>query len=346
MFKNNKLRLLMSLVGCQRTGADDDVDAAWRIPSSITANELQQDIESIRKYQVNSPLLEDGQTADDFIQRKSSAQSRRITREGITDGNETSEGEEDFDFPAGGPTIRRSSALEELKNKRRRKRKEVDEALSDTEREVIRDARREANAKKQKKIKSDLLVHDSDDEDNEERDREFFAKEEERRNIQQKKVMELLGQGESRDTEMTLDDSDGDLDMRRIGEKKRTSVGRADMIRKRQKRSFETSREEDSILSSTADDLSSDNLLSEEEELTDTPISSPRLHPTKIVGSKEGASASSLGIPVRTITSGDLVGHSGSIDRADGDDGGDDEPVALRKRRTRGGFVIESDSES
>ena len=60
MFKDNKLRLLMNLVGFERLGEHHDPDAAWIIPSSLTSIQLQEAIDLIRKFEFDPPTYEDG----------------------------------------------------------------------------------------------------------------------------------------------------------------------------------------------------------------------------------------------------------------------------------------------
>jgi hypothetical protein len=51
MFKDNKLRLLMTLVGFSRLGEHHDPDATWVVPSSLTSTQLQESIDLIRKFE-------------------------------------------------------------------------------------------------------------------------------------------------------------------------------------------------------------------------------------------------------------------------------------------------------
>ncbi|KAI9886911.1 MAG: Topoisomerase 1-associated factor 1 [Watsoniomyces obsoletus] len=220
MFKNNKLRLLMTLVGFERIGTNEDTEAKWIIPSSISTEDLQKAHKAIEVAETTPPIFEEGQKAEDFIRRKPTP---RVLRRGQFD--DESEGDDDFIviggrdgdgngddgdgleaeeegglFPPDAPSRKRKSdALEEIKRKRRsRQQKEADgggEVLTETELDEKRKARLEANRKKLLKIKSDLFVHESDDEENEQRDQDFFAKEEERRRKQGFKVLEALEKG-------------------------------------------------------------------------------------------------------------------------------------------------------
>lgn len=353
MFKNNKLRLLMTLVWFQRLGLDDDMDVSWIIPSSVTSTQLSEALESIKRYEATPPVFEGGQTAEDFIRRKPTARPRVAHDDDDSDEGAASEGDGDFQFPAGGPTIRKSDALEELTASRRRKRKDG-EALTDAEREARRKARQENNAKMQRKIKSALYVHDSDDEDNEERDRDFFAREEERRRNQGQRLLEALS------NDPTLDEMDPEPSNSHVrkgqGKKKRGSKAQAVPAtkQKRRKTSHSTSDEIDEDMPDPASDVSSpETPLSgdEENEPSDTPISSPHQHQSSGGVSSQRRSISPL--PIGELEEDPQIRRflankaSNARQEMDGDGDGDDQPVALpiRRARTRGGFVIDSDSE-
>ncbi|KAI9846793.1 MAG: Topoisomerase 1-associated factor 1 [Sclerophora amabilis] len=196
MFKDNKLRLLMTLVGLQRLGIDDEPQSSWIIPSSLTSAQLQESFESVKTFQFGPPTYDDDKTAEDFIRRKAAARPRRVAYDDDDSGISHGE-EEDFLFPAGGPTTQKANPLEELKEKRRRRRNAEDsdrraEPLNEKEREERAEALRKANEAKRRKIKSDLFVHDSDEEEDEERDQQFFEEEELRRREYGRKVLEAL----------------------------------------------------------------------------------------------------------------------------------------------------------
>jgi replication fork protection complex subunit Tof1/Swi1 len=73
MFKDNKLRLLMTLVGFTRLGEHHDPDATWVIPSSLTETQLQEAIELIRKFEFAPPTYEDGKAPEDLLRSKAVA---------------------------------------------------------------------------------------------------------------------------------------------------------------------------------------------------------------------------------------------------------------------------------
>ena len=124
MFKNGYLRLLLSLIGFQRVGDNDDSDASWTIPPTMSADQLKQALDLIKKFEFSPPTFDDGRGAADLIRRKSAGTtSRRAAFDDEDDGIDDDDDEELL-FPAGGPTpMNRSDVLKELKKTRRRKRK-------------------------------------------------------------------------------------------------------------------------------------------------------------------------------------------------------------------------------
>ena len=181
LFKDNKLRLLASLIDFVRLGDLDDPDASWVIPSTTTAAQLASSLDLIKKFEFDPPSYEDGKAAIDFVRSKATAERAGRTKAAYDNDSQDSE-EEEFIFPVGGPTNVRRDALEDLKKIRRFRRRRGDSSEGDEEEmerksEERRTKRRDAELEKRRKIKSDLFVHDSDEEEDEERDRQFFEKE-------------------------------------------------------------------------------------------------------------------------------------------------------------------------
>ena len=203
MFKDNKLRLLMSLVGMERIGIEDEPNATWIIPAALSSQDLEESCKMVQKHR-SDPILQYGGendtiSAQDMLRRKSATKPRRAEYDDDSDGDGmVSDVDEDFLFPAGGPTKRKSDALDELKRKRKKQRVEGSDdqgGLNDQALDVQRKARKLADLEKRRKIKSSDLVHDSDDETDEERDRNFFAREEQRRKGNAGKLLEALRAG-------------------------------------------------------------------------------------------------------------------------------------------------------
>ncbi|MCJ1310751.1 Topoisomerase 1-associated factor 1 [Agyrium rufum] len=198
MFKEAHLRLLMNLVGFERLGDEDVLGATWIVPSALSSSILEELLGELDKHltQPGTHVDIDGQpiAALDMIRRKPKnaresmmeSRSRRVEFDDESNGF-LDDGEEEFLFPAGGPTARKldaNVALQTLKRKRKHKRRpETDDELDDdtgvddATREARRRARLENERAKRLKIKSEEIIRDSDDETDEERDRLFYSKE-------------------------------------------------------------------------------------------------------------------------------------------------------------------------
>ena len=203
MFKDNKLRLLMTLVGFERLGLEDEPDATWIVPSTISSATLQMTHAIVQNHSDN-PVMQYGEddpiSAEDLLRRKPAIRARRAEFDDDSDGDGiVTDGEDEFLYPAGGPTNRKPDALAELKKRRRRRvnsGSDDEGGLDDATIEKRRKARLLADLEKRRKIKSEEFVHDSDDEEDEERDREFFAREEQRGKVHAIKVLEALKIGD------------------------------------------------------------------------------------------------------------------------------------------------------
>ncbi|TGO50351.1 hypothetical protein BCON_0185g00020 [Botryotinia convoluta] len=272
MFKNGYLRLLVKLVGLTSIGAADDPDASWYFPSAKSADQIKEALDLIKKFEFAPPIFDDGKGALDQIRRVSAGMHRKRSAfdDDSDDGIDNDEEEEELLFEPGGPTaMKKSDALKALKKSRRRRRKDGSEepesrGLTDEQIEARAAARRVGELEKNRKIKSELYVHDSDDD--EENDRIFFEAEERLRQQNKITIMkELLGVGQQRENgkkrmagALDGEDGDSDEDMPMTSNKKRES----------------------SAISLDSDeevDVGADGPESEEEEAenTDTPISSP-----------------------------------------------------------------------
>lgn len=229
LFKDAKLRLLLTLSGFSRLGIDDEPGATWILPSDLTARELHETYEIIDRHR-RDPVTqygdEDPISAEDLLRRKAAPKARRAEYDDDSEGDgivPDGEGEaEEFLFPGGGPvddpSSRKKDALAQLKKKRRKRRdaasedEEGNEGLDDATREARRKARMEADLEKRRKIKSAEFVGDSGDDS--EADAEFYRKEEERRRRQMGRVAEALSAGR------VEKDGKGDKDVGNRGGKK------------------------------------------------------------------------------------------------------------------------------
>lgn len=356
MFKDNKLRLLMSLVGFERIGIDDEPDATWIIPSAAASRDLQETLGILERHRDN-PIMEYGDeepmTAEEMLRRKPTITPRADYDDDSEDDGIVSNGEEDFLFPAGGPTNRKSDALEELrKNRRKRKRLDPDEPIGIDEetRQARRKARDEASLEKMRKIKSELYVHDSDEEEDEERDLDFFAREEQRRKGQSMKVLEALRKGDL----SGVGEDHGTPDRR----KKRKTHSSEILKRKQNKLTPQVSEDEDSasnndpdndeemLITSGASSPNQKAFETSEDDASETPLSSQHINSSQELKQQEYPdevdSQTQPSSPSRVLVR-DKVSAM-QLDVSDEDD--DDAPVVHRPgRRFRAGLLADSDED-
>ena len=195
MFKDNKLRLLMSLAGLVWNGKHDNPDGTWVIPASLTAEALRDTAATIEKHRLD-PVHQYGDdepvAAEEMLQKKSKPVTRRAAFDDDSGIESDDFGEEDFLFPAGGPTASKSAALEELKSKRRKRKRQSQEDVDEETAAARRKVRKLTELEKQRKIKSELYVHDSDDEEDEARDLKFFRSERELQRKHAAKVVQSM----------------------------------------------------------------------------------------------------------------------------------------------------------
>jgi len=361
MFKDNKLRLLMTLSGFERLGIDDELGATWIIPSALSARDLQETHDCIDRHR-RDPVMQygdDGDTmiAEDMLRRKANttAKQRRAEYDDDSDGDGIiDDGGEEFLFPAGGPVdnkTRKKDALKEMKSKRRRRRhaagsEDEDGGLSDATREARRKARLETDREKRRKIKSNEFVGDSDDDD--EADAEFFRREEEMRKGQAGRVMEALRAGR---VEKKAEGVQGvaKKEAKRKGDTLDAGKG------KRRKPSPERLDNSDDDVMSLGDAGSSSPpagralSISSEDEATDTPLSSP--HPASSQTREHGdSSQDGIGrkIEAVTLSSGPDVEEGNGKGVGDADEreiGSDEDLVVKRPSGRRKQMVISDDSD-
>lgn len=356
MFKDNKLRLLMSLVGFERIGIDDEPDATWIIPSAVTSGDLQERLGILARHRDN-PIMEYGDevplTAAEMLRRKPTVKPRADYDDDSEDDGIVSNGEEDFLFPAGGPTNRKSDALEELKkNRRKRKRLDPDEPIEIDEetRQARRKARDEANLEKMRKIKSELYVHDSDEEEDEERDLEFFAREEQRRKGQSLRVLEALRTGNL----SGVADDQGSPEERK---KRRTHSSEAPKQKKTKltkhlsedgdSASDDSDDDEEMLITSGASSPNRKAFETSEDDASETPLSSQHMHSSQELKQlgypDEVDSQTQLSSPTRVLARDKVNAMRLDVSEEDEDN---DAPVVHRPgRRVRTGLLADSDDD-
>ncbi|KAK2739274.1 Topoisomerase 1-associated factor 1 [Myotisia sp. PD_48] len=332
MFKNGRLRLLFKLAGFELTG-EDVPGAAWSIPGSLSSATLQETANLIRKHCDNPTEDIDGVDPDKLLRRKPAgdrATSYPEERGNVAFGSDSEGDDAAFDGQLFPPNPRsKSNALQKLKQRRRKKKGgEGDEEENVVDEDILQARRlaREQNARaRQQKIKSNLYINVSDDESDEEADREFFAREEERRNAQARRVRAALGETQNTSKKRKQasilgsddgDDDEGDDDDVLAAPSKRVrseSVGTSESDAEGEPGTRDSSLARPEVVARTPPPTSMEDTL-----MYDVDFS-----------------------PVRpwngtTKENNDLVG-----------DDEDDEPIATRSRRPRimAGFLVDSDTE-
>ncbi|KAF7718604.1 Uncharacterized protein PECH_006334 [Penicillium ucsense] len=344
MFTNAKLRLLMESVGLERLGQEDVRGAQWVVPDRMTSDELNETISNINKSILNPMPEGTDEDPRQMLRRKETSSARESLAPGAPNvqfGSD-SEGEDVVpDGPLFAPNPRsKSSALDELKGKRKKKSRKVDdgddaEPLDDAVLEERRQARLAAALARQNKIKSDLFIHASDDETDEEADREFFRLEENRRREQAVNVKKAMMLGDALQVE--------------TGKKEKDGTGKKSAVRKRKSDNvaIQSKRRRASSSASDGDDDDDDLLMADADE---TSSHSPQAGASADRGFRGEDAALSLtddemDFDDDLVFSRDRAAKAAALEKTAGSDDDEDVPVAPSSRRMRGGFVIDSDSE-
>ncbi|KAK7524490.1 timeless protein-domain-containing protein [Phyllosticta citriasiana] len=326
LFKDNKLRLLLKVVGFMRIGLDDDTEASWVIPSNLTLEELRESERLIQQAEWEPPTFED-KSAEDMVRTR---RQRLRLRDDTDMSDDDDDGPDALDdeelFPAGGPTARKSDSVEE-KRARRRRRRNSSEEPDDAEKERRRKARQLKELEKRRKIKSDVLIHSSDEESDEEKDKAFFAAEEERRKNTSKAIVKAL-------LDTKLEEASGNG-------KKRKSLGKNAKSRKKTK----TSRSEEdpdsgddvvALSSRSSSEAPAQPITIDSDEDSDSDISDTSLSSQQVSGSRPVGDMDKETDEISTMA-------AKEVDMADGDE--DEEATVQRPVRRRAGFLVDSDSE-
>lgn len=338
MFKDNKLRLLMSLVGFSRIGDHHDPDATWLVPSSLTSTQLQEAVDLIRKYEFDPPIYEDGKGPEDFLRSKAAAarqSSRRVEYDDDSDGKDDDDSARDpGEYGADRPTSRKPNGTKKRLTQRKRARTPVE--LDDEEMNRRAEARRKRELEKQAEVwKSTIFVHDSDDEDwDAEKDAKFFAREEA---LRQEMLADLK-------TRLVLGSTEAASSKKRKADEPTKKSKRRKSPPKKRTGPFNDSDEDDDEIMADAASINSSRAHSvdatdtvEDDETTDTPLSSHHVAAAPIDDDT----------PQRPNSTATKDKGVSSVEASD-DDEDEDVPVIVRRpaaRNTRAGFVIDSDSE-
>lgn len=332
MFKNARLRLLMTLVGFERLGSEDAIDTSWIVPSTLTSSELGETLSVVEKFE-QSPWTSDdpNESPEDLLRRARHTaidENEDVRRDAFIDDSEGDDDVEDFMFP---DNIRSKSsasrALKELKEARRRRKRER-EPVDDDVAEARRKARKAAALERRLKIKSELYIRDSDEEMDAEEREQFFVREAENGKRQAERVRRALALG--------ISGSGGKS-------KKRKSAGESDASEKRRKQDDS----EDDELSSDADvGLSEEESVmsqqhggTSDEIMEDTPLSSQSHDGKEETSAKEDVLKELRQPPAETRVADKL-----NLETPDENDS--EVPVmSSRRARYRAGFIVDSDDE-
>ena len=290
MFKEARLRLLMTLSGMERLGIEDEPNATWIFPSSLTSAQLRYTHGIIEQHRKN-PIFEYGDddplSAEELLRRKPTEKANKAEYDDDSDDDgivSDNDADNELLFPFSGPVDRPNphhTALDALKAKRRKRRHSNPIELDDETLEARRKARHKADLEKARKVKSTEFVRDSDDESDEERDQAFYAIEELRRKGQGEKIREAFAAG--RVKKNIEGDTVKPVARSTKVSRKRKNPGGGDEgeLRKRRKASSDVGSDNDENMAITDDASSSpahsvESISSREsEDEEDTPISSP-----------------------------------------------------------------------
>ncbi|KAJ6262804.1 hypothetical protein Dda_1361 [Drechslerella dactyloides] len=184
-FTNNKLQLLMTCLGFETNGTDQD-NFAYILPGAISSEILQENIEALLRAK-QSPLthLESGEDISSCVRVKRRKQPKGSGQE---DNKAALSSDEDFEFP---DNLREKKRRRSKKTASSRQRGALDE--DEDEAEARRERRKDKERERRGIIKSALYIASSDDESDAERDRVFFEKEKKQREEASTTAIESLG---------------------------------------------------------------------------------------------------------------------------------------------------------
>ena len=354
IFKEARLRLLMTLSGMERLGIEDEPNATWIIPSSLTSAELSQTHKTIEQYR-RSPVFEYGDddplSAEEMLRRKPTEKAKRAEYDDDSEGDgivTDDDAEDGFLFPFSGPVDRPNAhhkALDALKAKRRKRRHSNPIELDDESLEARRRARAKADLEKARKVKSAEFIRDSDEETDEERDRAFFAKEEARRKGQGEKIREAFAAGR---VKKNIEGEAVSLAARstKASRKRKSASGEGEDGKKRRKMGSGSSGSEDDNATASDDSSSSparhaQSISSAESEDEDTPLSSPPLVGLSLPSSGDGDLAQ-----LESSTSQEGAAKvSGRVADANGGEEDDEDDIWVSAARRKGRVAVLEDSD-
>jgi replication fork protection complex subunit Tof1/Swi1 len=349
LFKDKHLRLLLTTLGCQRLGLAEDVEAAWIIPSDVTAATLIAALDQIKAAEFAPPTFENEKTASDLIRTKPTGRSSGAFGDSDSDTDADGDGGliDDAMFPPNLKEARRPREDGE-KPKKRRKRRNSGPELTEEEIKTRALAKAKKEREKNSKIKSKLYVTNSDDESDEEADAEFFRLEAERRRKTDGVIRSALTKAaEAPATEVG-----------KAGKKRKKDVGGKKSAKKRRttvdsdNEDEEMGSEDEPSAAATPIELSDNSASSSEDsDAMDEDEADPEDVPSRTGKTKETPSTSPTPgkesvspKPLREVSANTTTAR---LLMNDDDDDEDDMPVfkPAARRNVRAAFTVESDSE-
>ncbi|KAF7510508.1 hypothetical protein GJ744_006354 [Endocarpon pusillum] len=342
IFKDAKLKLLMTLCGFERSGAEEKADATWIMPSAVSSTNLEELHTTIEKYLDTMWTDPSGEDPENFLRRVRTTAAaaayaeddeQEPRRDAFIDDSEGSDDLQDFMFP---DNVRsKSDALTQLKKKHKKRkltRKNNVEPLAEDELDERRKAREQAALDRRRKIKSELYIRDSDEEMDEEENRAFFAREEENRRKQAQRVMAALSLGRTEESAAKKKEKKRKSESIEEGNEKRRRWNDSEDER--------MSGIEDEIEMMEAESASSPRhraaTSDDELDIEDTPLSSQ----SQASNAESGKDVSLREIPQPRLNS------SAMAKGQEADDSDDELPVlASQRRRVRAGFILDDSDE-
>ena len=339
-FKNAKLKLLMTLSGFETSGAEENADATWTMPSALSSTNLEELHTTIKKYLDTMWIDPNGQEPEDFLRRVKTTTATTYAeddeqeprRDAFIDDSEGSDDLQDFMFP---DNVRsKSDALAQLKKKHKKRkltRKNNVEPLAEDELDERRKAREQAALDRRRKIKSELYIRDSDEEMDEEENRAFFAREEENRRKQAQRVMAALSLGRTEEGAATKKKKRKSESVEEGNEKRRRWNDSEDEMTSGIEDGIEMMEEESASSPQHRAATSDDEL-----DIEDTPLSSQ---------SQASSAESGKDVALREIPQ-PRLNSSAMAKGQEADDSDDELPVlASQRRRVRAGFILDDSDE-
>lgn len=355
IFKEARLRLLMTLSGMERLGIEDEPNATWIIPSTLTSAELRHRHETIEQHR-KSPVFEYGDDdpvpAEELLRRKPTEKAKKAEYDDDSEGDDIvsdNDADNEFLFPFSGPIDRPNAhhkALAALKAKRRKRRHSHPIELDDETIEARRKAREKADLEKRRKVKSTEFIRDSDDESDEERDRVFFAREEMRRKGQGEKIREAFAAGRVK-KKLEGESIKPEAKSTKASRKRKGAGGEGEGWGKRRKADSGSSDEgsDDDVDMATEDGSSSparraESISSAESEDEATPLSSPPL-----VGLSPSSEAAEKAAPLSPPEDAAKISEAALVVSDGQEDEDDDIWVSTARRRARVAVLEDSDDD-